>query len=159
MFEDTCVWKDPRRSVNESVGAEKDEWAKWMLMDFALIIKVQNILFILKSQTELRSHYLVLKGEHLSIYLFQVTSAITFITILFYGTPRSSSTTIDCQQSLVPSKLLCSRDVLKSTGKAFLGLCPMWQCIHSWLNNRRMLYLHTVSHDQDDYKLQAATAR
>ena len=49
-------------SVNESVGAEKDESANWMLMDFALIIKVQNILLILKSQTELRSYYLVLKG-------------------------------------------------------------------------------------------------
>lgn len=110
------------------MGAEKDESAKWMLMDFALIIKVQNILLILKSQPELRSYYLVLKGQHLSIYLFQVTSAITFITILFYGTPRSSSTTIDCEQSLVPSKLLGSRDVLKSTGKAFLGLCAMWQC-------------------------------
>ena len=63
------------------MGAEKDESTKWMLMDFALIIKVQIILLILNSQPELRSYYLVLKGQHLSIYLFQVTSAITFITI------------------------------------------------------------------------------
>ena len=45
------------------MGAEKDKSAiKWILMDFALIIKVQNILLILKSQTELRAYYLVLKG-------------------------------------------------------------------------------------------------
>ena len=148
MYEDTCVWKDPRRSVNESVGAEKDKSAiKWILMDFALIIKVQNILLILITW--------FWKGN-ISLALF---SHNVYNDTIFYGTPRSSSTTIDCQQSLVPSKLLGSRDVLKSTGKAFLGLCAMWRCIHSWLNHRRMLYLHTVSHDQDDYKLQAATAR
>ena len=46
------------------MGAEKDKSAiKWILMDFAFkIIKVQNILLILKSQTELRAYYLVLKG-------------------------------------------------------------------------------------------------
>lgn len=65
----------------------------------------------------------------------------------------NASTTIDCEQFVVPSKLLDSRDKLKSSGKAFLGFRAMWQCIHSWLNHRRMLHLQTVSHDQDDYKL------
>ena len=138
------------------MGAEKDESAKWMLMDFALIIKVQNILLILKSQPELRSYYLVLKGQHLSIYLFQVTSAITFITI------SNASKLLDDYRLPAVScsfKIVGFSSRIEEYWKSFSRVVRIMACIHSWLNHRRMLYLHTVSHDQDDYKLQAATAR